>query len=285
MNPSASVAAPAKLNLGLRIVGRRSDGLHELESVFVPLDLADTLELEVRPEPGVRLELTGADESLPRGRDNLAARAARAFLDAGGLREGVWLRLGKRIPVAAGLGGGSSDAGAVLRGLRTLFPNAVPPGRLADLALELGADVPFFLAPRPARVGGVGERIEPLDAFPRLTLLLANPGIALSTREVFRAFDALGATLTPSKPISTLRLDNDLEPAAVRLCPPIARLRERLRSVGAEAVGMTGSGPTVFGLFPDEGHAAEALREAAFAEPVWARVAVTVTVESPPQPG
>lgn len=278
-----SLSAPAKLNLGLRVVGRRDDGLHELDSLFVPLDLADAVEIERRAEPGVCLEVEGLALELPTGGQNLASRAAEAFLAEVDPRAGVRLRLRKRIPVAAGLGGGSSDAGAVLRGLARLFPGALAEERLAALALGLGADVPYFLDPRPARVRGVGEHIEPIAGFPRRVWLLANPGLPLSTAEVFRAYDALGPALTPRKPESTLPLENDLEPAAVRLCPPIARLRERLRGLGAEAVGMTGSGPTVFGSFPDEARAAEALAAAAFEAPVWARVAVSL--ESPQEPG
>ena len=160
------VLAPAKLNLGLRIVGRRPDGTHELESVFVPIDLADELELEIeeRAEGAaeVALALSGGGEGVPADAENLAVREARAFLDAAGLRARVRVALAKRIPAAAGLGGGSSDAGAVLRALAERFPGAVDSERLAAIALRLGSDVPFFLDPRPALVGGVGERRAPL---------------------------------------------------------------------------------------------------------------------------
>ena len=270
-------AAPAKINFGLRLVGLRPDGYHEIESIFLPLDLADDLRLDLcrDTEPRVTLAVEheagtpGAD--VPCGDRNLAARAARAFVESARLAAAVDIRLAKRIPAAAGLGGGSSDAGAVLRTLAAAFPDALGPGAVARLALRLGADVPFFLDPRPALVTGIGERVEPLPRWPALALLLVNPGVPLPTAEVYRAADVLRPALTPPGAPSTLpallegvgrvapdrpgvlasMLENDLEPAAVRLCPPVARLRERLRKLGALAVGMSGSGPTVFGVFPD----------------------------------
>jgi 4-diphosphocytidyl-2-C-methyl-D-erythritol kinase len=293
-------AAPAKINFGLRIVGRRPDGYHEIESIFLPLDLADDLRLELGRDAEPRVTLAVEHEAgtpgddVPCGDRNLAARAARAFVESAHLAAAVDIRLAKRIPAAAGLGGGSSDAGAVLRTLATAFPDALRPDAVARLALRLGADVPFFLDPRPALVTGIGERVEPLARWPALALLLVNPGVPLPTAEVYRAADVLLPALTPPGAPSTLRarlegvgsvapdrpealaplLENDLEPAAVRLCPPVARLRERLRKVGALAVGMSGSGPTVFGVFPDLRRARTALGRAAFEAPAWARVAL-----------
>jgi 4-diphosphocytidyl-2-C-methyl-D-erythritol kinase len=270
------VLAPAKLNLGLRILGRRADGYHELESVFAPLDLADRIELEIgeAERPEVTLSLAGAAAGVPDDATNLAVQAAAEFLAAAGLARAVRIRLTKSIPAAAGLGGGSSDAGAVLRALAASFPDALGAPALAHLALELGADVPYFLAPRPARVGGIGERIQPLADFAPLACLLANPGVRLSTAAVFAAFDAHPASSPPAlDPELGLDLANDLEPAALRLCPAIAPLRERLRAAGARAVGLSGSGPTLFGIFPDAAQAARALSRAGFAGPVWARVA------------
>ncbi len=272
--------APAKVNLGLRVRGRRPDGYHEIASLFVPLELADELELEPRPAPGVALRVDGDAAGVPADASNLAWRAARAFLDAAGLPGGVGLRLTKRVPSQAGLGGGSSDAGAVLRLLARLHPGAVAPEALAGLALGLGADVPYFLDPRPAWVGGIGERIRPLGPgrpLPRLALLLVHPGVGLSTAEVYRGWRE-GDSLTPAGADPSLsglpgilgrdgRLDagalarllvNDLEPAATRLCPAIAELRGALDRLGARAVGMSGSGPTLYGIFEDEAGAQRA---------------------------
>lgn len=285
------LAAPAKVNFGLRIVGRRDDGYHELESVFLPLDLADELEIEVDSSGprGVELTLEGASDDVPAGGDNLATRAALGFLAAAGLDHRVRLRLRKHVPSGAGLGGGSSDAAAVLRGLASLLPGAVGPLLLQDLAVGLGADVPFFVDPRPALVTGIGEQLEPLSGpCPSLILVLANPGQPLSTGQVFAAFDALterppAPTLRPllsglreaptdSRALSVL-LENDLELVAQRLCPAIGRLRSALLEWGARAVGMSGSGATVFGVFGSEAEARQAAGR--FEAPVWSRVART----------
>ncbi len=270
------VLAPAKLNLGLRITGRRADGYHELESVFAPLDLADEIELEIAgaARTQVELALAGAPAGVPADATNLAAQAAVGFLAAADLTREVTIRLSKRIPAAAGLGGGSSDAGAVLRALAASFPAALGPPALARLALALGADVPYFLAPCLARVTGIGERIQPLADFAPLACLLVSPGVPLSTAAVFAAWDARPERLAAAiDPELGLDLANDLAGPAARLCPAIAPLQERLRALGARAVGLSGSGPTVFGIFADAAEAARALARAAFSPPVWARVA------------
>ena len=288
--------APGKINLGLRVVGRRADGYHELVSLFAPLDLGDEVEIAISDSTAleVEIELEGASEGIPADATNLAHRAARAFAEAADLSCRIELRIEKCLPAGAGLGGGSSDAGAVLRALCDLFPGALGEPRLAELALGLGADVPFFLDPRPAMVSGIGERLEAVDDLPSLPVLLANPGIALSTAEVFQTFAAIQPALTKSAPdrripplsgatspgwkfagVTGLSLENDLEPIAIRLCPPIARLQRQIRATGAPVVGMSGSGATVFGLFESAEAAEHALEKAAFEAPIWARVAAT----------
>jgi 4-diphosphocytidyl-2-C-methyl-D-erythritol kinase len=276
--------APAKVNLGLRILGCRDDGYHLLESLFVPIDLADRVEIELHDTPAVELRVEGDVPGVPEDGSNLAIRAAVAFLQAAGIEAGMRLLLEKRIPAAAGLGGGSSDAAAVLRGLARLYPDLVPPQSVRELALGLGADVPFFLDPRPALVTGIGEEIESIPGIPVLSLLLAHPGVALATPEVYRAYDASRASLTPVRPVSTMArvsalrqgggealaelLENDLEQAAVRLCPDIGQLREAIEGSGALAVGMSGSGPTVFGIFRDTIAAGRARDRLSLAPPV-----------------
>ncbi len=282
--------APAKVNLGLRITGRRADGYHELESLFVPIDLADAIALQVESarESEISLEVAGDAAGAPPGDDNLAVRAARAFLAQSGVRARVAIALTKHTPVAAGLGGGSSDAAAVLRGLAQAFPGAVSAEALEALAVALGADVPFFLDPRPAWVTGIGERREPVAGVPSLALLLANPGEGLATAQVFRAFDALAKAREPGAgPPRDLareladdralaaRLHNDLEGPAVRLCPPIARLRAQLAAAGARAVGMSGSGATIYGVFADRAAAGRAAASFPVAGRGWTRVAAT----------
>ena len=281
---SLTLAAPGKVNLGLRILGRRADGYHRLESLFLPIDLADTVELALRDRPGVALALAGDCAGVPGGEQNLAVRAAESFLAEAGSDRGVEILLEKRLPAPGGLGGGSSDAGAVLRGLAELLPGALAPARLRSLALRLGADVPFFLAPGPALVGGIGEEILPVDGLPSLALLLAHPGVALATATVYAEYDAGASSLTASGAGPSIRallalreeagraragpietslcalVANDLEPAASRLCPAVLELRKEIEATGALAVSLSGSGPTVFGVFPDAAAAAEAQR-------------------------
>jgi 4-diphosphocytidyl-2-C-methyl-D-erythritol kinase len=216
-----------------------------------------------------------------------AARAAEAFLTEALHGGGVAIQLEKRLPAPGGLGGGSSNAGAVLRGLAELLPGRVAPGRLRALALGLGADVPFFLAPAPALVTGIGEEILPVDGLPALTLLLAHPGAPLGTAAVYAELDATPTSLTPSGPGPSIRallalreeagraragpietslralVVNDLEPAASRLCPAVLELRKEIEANGALAASLTGSGPTVFGIFPDRAAAGEAQRRIA----------------------
>lgn len=286
MSRTLRLRAPAKVNLGLALVGTRPDGYHLLESLFAPIDVCDELTLTVEPGPlAIALDLGPALDpdlpeavgSVPTGPDNLVWRAARLFCERAGLSASIRIGLRKAIPAGAGLGGGSSDAAAVLRGLVRLSGQAVDPGELARWALELGADVPFFLAPSPAFVCGIGERIERVEGLPELPLALVNPGKTLATADVYRTSDRLASALTKNRAGSTMRalsgltqnrrdlvpalrdlLINDLEPAARQLCPAVARISERLERVGARVVSMTGSGATVFGVFDSEAAASDA---------------------------
>src|SRR5215475_4097810 len=178
--------APAKINLCLRITGKRADGYHELDSIFLPVAWCDAVRIEVRPSNDARVTLRCDDPALADTASNLASRAADAFMRAYAVSAAVLIDLRKRIPRGAGLGGGSSDAGAVLRMMAAMCakPNDAS---LAELAVQLGADVPFFLDPRPARVRGIGEKIEPLPAMLNLHIVIAVPRIQVSTAQVFRA--------------------------------------------------------------------------------------------------
>jgi len=229
--------APAKLNLGLRVVGRRPDGHHELDSVFVLLDLADRL-LLLPGCSGLRVEGHGAAD-LPLGAGNLAWRGLVAGLDTE--PELACLTLEKQIPSAAGLGGGSSDAAAAWRLGRAWrgLPDRADADELAQLA-AIGADVPFFAAGVvAARVTGIGERIEPLD-LPARTVVLVHPPFGLSTAAIFAELrpDEWGA------------LDNDLLAPARRLRPEVDTVFERMARAGG-APRLSGSGPTVYSLFDD----------------------------------
>lgn len=244
-----------------------------MESLFLPLDLADRLRVRLQPGKRDAIRIVGDTRGVPADGQNLALRAARGFLGACGRAQGVAVELEKRVPAAGGLGGGSSDAAAVLRALAALCPGALPEAALSALALRLGADVPFFLDPRPALVRGIGEQITPLQGIPALSLLLVHPGVPLSTARVFRTYaTAALLSLTPPGPEPTIRrllalqakerpgalrgllselLENDLEPAAAQLCPSVAQLREEIQATGALAVGMSGSGPTLYGVYAD----------------------------------
>ena len=177
--------APAKVNLHLRILGRRTDGYHDLQTVFQAVDLSDVLHVR-RAGAGVQLVVERGEAGPVE--ENLVVRAARAFLAAAGLSgEGLRMRLEKRIPVGAGLGGGSSDAAAMLLALDRLFPGAVASGRIAELAAGIGSDVPFFLGASPLALGrGRGEVLEAIEPLPSLAGVVVSPPVQVSTREAYR---------------------------------------------------------------------------------------------------
>lgn len=251
--------APAKVNLTLHVLGRRPDGYHEIRSLMVPLSLADEVEVAVGAAEDA-ISVPGRPDL--EGPDNLCLRAVAAFRRHVGPVPGVRIHLAKRIPTAAGLGGGSSDAAAVLRCLARESGVSIDDRRLLLAALEVGSDVPFFLRSEPALVGGRGERLSPAPPLPdRIPLVLVHPPFEVSAGEAYRALaeERRGAA-PPSPPqpgpladpraVSQI-LRNDLEaPVAARY--PIRPLLRELEEAGALGVLMSGSGPTVFGVFPEE---------------------------------
>ena len=261
--------APAKLNLYLRVLGKRPDGYHEIETLFERIDLADELTFEPHDE----LELTCTDPELSCGEDNLVMRAARALQQASGSARGARVRLTKRIPIAAGLGGGSSDAAAALLGLNTLWDLRWTRARLAELGARVGSDVPFFLTEAPFAIGrGRGDACEPLEV-PPLAHVLVVPPERLSTKAVYDEWDTAGPEigLTASAPSSSMvahalrngpdfaglakGLWNSLQPIAIRRCPVIATIQSILRRLGCAGVSVSGSGPAVFGICLDAAQA------------------------------
>ncbi len=276
MNESSQIiTAPAKINLFLRIVGRRPDGYHELVSVMQKLRLADKLTLRLTPEG---ISLTCDDPSLPVDEGNLAVRAARLFFQHTGRRGGVRMHLEKMIPMASGLGGGSSDAAAVLLSLNQLHGRELSEDDLADLGLALGADIPFFIRPASAALArGVGERLTPAVGLTCGSIVLVNPGFPVSTKWVYENFALTSegnpyilapesAALTSGNSgADSLVFDvaaaaifsNDLEMVTIGRYPEIGRIKEALLGFGARVALMSGSGPTVFGLFA-KGHESEA---------------------------
>lgn len=264
-----TLKAHAKVNLGLHVLGRRADGFHDIDTLFARLELHDTLTLEPRRK-GVSLEVEGAD--LPGGGANLAYRAARLYLERAAGAGGVRLGLTKRIPVAAGLGGGSSDAAAVLRGLAALYPSDL---ELLELAAQLGSDVPFFADDLgAARAQGRGERLAPL-ALPVQHLVLANPGVPVSAGDAYRAVRSYDAALPLEAVLSDLRAGrspsytNTLQPGVVGLEPAVGEVVQALRATGLYGVLMSGSGSTCFGLARDSREAQGAAARLAERYPAW----------------
>ncbi len=265
--------ARAKVNLGLSVLARRGDGYHEIDTVMARVALHDSLVLVL--EGGeVRLLLEGGDlpGTLPTGEDNLIVRAARAYLRAANLRAGVTVRLSKRIPVAAGLGGGSSDAAATLRGLARLLPAEVD---LAALASTLGSDVPFFLTDLPAALArGRGERLEPLTV-PPLELVLAFPGVPVSATDAYAALQSFTPRLKPDALLARLAqggepgLVNALQPGVVRAHPVIRQVVRALRSEGLRGALMSGSGSCCLALARNRAAAEDAAARLGSAHPDW----------------
>ena len=264
-----SEAAPAKINLFLRVLGRRSDGYHELDSIFLPIALCDRVRVELRPSSGRSVTLIGNLGGLPADERNLAVKAAARFMATFEVNAAVLISLDKTIPHGAGLGGGSSDAGAVLRMMAALI-RLDSPARLARLAVEIGADVPFFLDPRPARVGGIGELIAPLPTMPPWPMVVAVPPVEVPTAVVFRdlkpahwsgrASDDDVAALTAGD-LTAEFFVNDLAAAAIERFPAIGALQRIIKETGARVTAMSGSGGAVFGLFDSMEHAALAADE------------------------
>lgn len=280
---SVEVLAPAKVNLSLRVIGRRGDGYHLLDSCVAPVAIYDRLRVSIRfADVGQQISLSCSPSSaIPVGDSNLVVRATRLFLEEVRCNARVVVRLEKGIPVGAGLGGGSSDAAATLRALNFLSERPVPPGLLSEWALRLGADVPFFLTGGCARMRGIGERLEHLaNPVPRdSALVVVYPGIPLETRHVYAMYDDLLTSadsasrvrgLTVGRGQSNPWLQNDLEASAFRILPIVDNLKRQLRALGAQGSLMTGSGSAVFGLW-DSGERARAAAGQLRATGAWAR--------------
>ncbi len=258
--------APAKINLTLRVLGRRADGYHELESLVAFADLADTLTLQLGEATALDVFGPFANAS-GNSSDNLVLKALSALGQrVDGLTAGHF-RLEKKIPVAAGIGGGSADAAAALRLLARANGIAADDARLMDAARAAGADVPACLASKPCIMRGIGEKLAPRD-LPRLSAVLVNPGVALATREVFAQFSTGSGNKPPlgnvPQDLKALvayleRYDNDLETPAIACAPVIEDVLAELHDApGSLLVRMSGSGATCFALFPSAGEAAAA---------------------------
>jgi len=266
MTTTREFLAPAKINLCLHVLGRRPDGYHELAMVMQRVSLYDRLRLSLTDEPGVRVTCPGLELS-PDG-ENIAARAARRLLARAGESRGVEIVIDKQIPVAAGLGGGSSDAAAVLMGLNEMLELELERGVLMAEGAHLGADVPFFIFGADAWATGIGNLLQKIKGMPPLWYVLVNPGLAVSTAWVYQNLgltSKIEAAKLPrfSRTIGGIvsLLHNDLERVTISRYPLVATVKEELAASGAVGVLMSGSGPTVFGVFADEVSARKATDE------------------------
>lgn len=257
--PSLSARSFAKVNLGLKLIARRADGFHELRTVLQTVDLWDTL--RYIPRRDRRIVLKCNDPYLPLSSENLIVRAAKLWLEAAQVREGITVCLEKRIPVGAGLGGGSSNAATTLLALERLFVQKLPSGRLHELAGELGSDVPFFLSGGQALGMGRGDVLVLLPDLKRSPLVLVCPHFSIATRDAYRKASLWLTKKYKTHNMARFRLkvfektsalglfENDFESVLFPDYPELGRLKSRLVAAGAEHAQMTGSGSAVFGVF------------------------------------
>ena len=270
--------APAKVNLYLHVVGRRADGYHLLDSLAVFAGVGDSLDFA--PSEGLSLSIIGpgADALLSQP-DNIVIKAAHRLAEAAGVAPKATITLTKRLPVASGIGGGSADGAAALRGLAALWRVDIAEAELSRIGLALGADLPVCLRGEPTRMGGVGEILDPAPPLPPAWLVLVNPGVAVATPAVFKARDAGFREPDPlvEAPVDAAALaaalasrHNDLTAPAIRLAPVIGQV---ISAVGGQPdcllARMSGSGATCFGLFGDETSANRAAAALTALQPGW----------------
>jgi 4-diphosphocytidyl-2-C-methyl-D-erythritol kinase len=263
----SKLLAPAKLNIRLKVTGRRPDGYHELVSIMVPVSLFDHLELEMTLRGRIRLTCKGL--SIPDNEENLVYRAAQAFFSRTGSESGLSVKLTKNIPVEAGLGGGSSDAAGTLMALNDMCSNPLTSEELAELAVSLGADIPFFLKNRPCMAKGIGEILEPIKKWPVFWYVIVTPPVKVSTAWVYanlklklttEEYDSIITQLGSGSFDIAEILENDLETVTASHFPVINTIKKSLMDGGAKGALMTGSGPSVFGIFESKDQALSAKR-------------------------
>jgi 4-diphosphocytidyl-2-C-methyl-D-erythritol kinase len=261
--------SPAKINLCLHVLGKRDDGYHELAMLMQSLDFGDTLEIELTNRPGeVTVACAGVD--LPSGEENIAAKAARRMLALSDMPVGVRIVIDKKIPVAAGLGGGSSNAATTLLGLNKLLNLQLTKEELMAEGVKLGADVPFFLFAEKAWATGIGDQLQSVPSLPPVWYVLVNPGIFVSTAWVYQNLGLTAPPILTKLPRFPTTVDdlvaileNDLERITMKRYPLLAEIKGKLLDLGARGALMSGSGSTLFGIFTEEVQAhtaAETLR-------------------------
>ncbi|WP_462410003.1 4-(cytidine 5'-diphospho)-2-C-methyl-D-erythritol kinase [Neobacillus sp. Marseille-QA0830] len=251
------VKAPAKINLALDVLHKRTDGYHEVEMIMTTIDLADRLELTLLEQD--QIHIISQNRYVPDDQRNLAYQAAQTLKERFGIKKGVAISIEKTIPVAAGLAGGSSDAAAALRGLNKLWNLGLSLDELAEIGSEIGSDVSFCVYGGTALAKGRGEQITELPAPPTCWIILAKPFIGVSTADVYRRLDVhsinhpnIGAMMEAlhhhDYDMVCRNMENVLEQVTLNLHPEVAQIKDQMKRFGADAVLMSGSGPTVFGL-------------------------------------
>ena len=275
----------AKINLGLDVLGKREDGYHEVRMIMQTIRMYDQLDMRKSVEPGIHL--TTNKKYIPVDENNLVWRAAKLMMDTCGIMEGVSIHLHKVIPVAAGMAGGSSDAAATLVGMNRLFHCGLSKEKLMELGVQIGADVPYCVLRGTALAEGIGEKLTVLPPMPDCWILIGKPGISVSTKYVYTTLDLNTNTVHPDidgmkKALEdgnlygiTERMGNVLQDVTIPAYLEVERIKEQLQTLGAVNAMMSGSGPTVFGIFDNEEKAQEAcqkLRESGSCQQVFLTV-------------
>lgn len=263
---SLTLKAPAKINYLLDVIRRRPDGYHDLRMVMQRVDLCDEISITLNDTSDIKVSC--GKKGVPDGPGNIAWKAARVMLDLAGSDNGVDIVIDKNIPVAAGLGGGSSDAAAVLMGMNELLSLKLSDQRLMDIGVQLGADVPFFIFKKTALAEGIGEKLTVMPPMPKAWILLVNPGVHVSTAWVYsnlrltnrRELNRLPEFYASIEDLCSI-FSNDLETVTIPAFPVIDYIKQNLIRLGANASMMSGSGPTVFGVFSDRLVAERACKE------------------------
>lgn len=275
----------AKINLGLDVLGKREDGYHEVRMIMQTIRMYDQLDMRKSVEPGIHL--TTNKKYIPVDENNLVWRAAKLMMDTCGIMEVVSIHLHKVIPVAAGMAGGSSDAAATLVGMNRLFHCGLSKEKLMELGVQIGADVPYCVLRGTALAEGIGEKLTVLPPMPDCWILIGKPGISVSTKYVYTTLDLNTDTVHPDidgmkKALEdgnlygiTERMGNVLQDVTIPAYPEVERIKEQMKTLGAVNAMMSGSGPTVFGIFDNEEKAQEAcqkLRESGSCQQVFLTV-------------
>lgn len=274
--------ALAKINLGLDVLGRRENGYHDVRMIMQSIYLYDDVRIERKAAPGI--ELASNLYFLPTGDGNIAYKAAQMLMDEFGIEEGVRITLNKHIPVSAGMAGGSSNAAAVLFGMNRLFGLNLSQKEMMERGVKLGADVPYCIMRGTVLAEGIGEALKRLPAMPKCTVLIAKPPVSVSTKVVYEALDSSDITVHPDidgliealekgnlREIAS-RMGNVLEEVTIPMHPVIEEIKQVMKDCGALNAMMSGSGPTVFGLFENKTAARNAqnkIREKALAKQVY----------------